>query len=126
MRKKFKIRIKDDLLEHINSKIKKNIKLTSILKEQILLNIKPNELIKPNIKDNQILLNKKIKVILGYKISRKFKKYNKKYNQNLSQIIYNENCIDIKDIFEMKLIECIRYYRKDEIYFENKKKNIIA
>ena len=126
MRKKFKIRIKDDLLEHINSKIKKNIKLTSILKEQILLNINLNELIKPNIKDNQILLNKKIKVILGYKISRKFKKYNKKYNQNLIQIIYNENCIDIKDIFEMKLIECIRYYRKDEKYFENKKKNIIA
>jgi hypothetical protein len=124
--KKLKRMVKDDLLDFINSKIKFDMKLSTILKEEkkyeYLLDINTSELIKPSIEDNKRLQKKKLKDIFEVEISGKCRKYDKNHNKNLIQKIYEiEEGKEIKAMLEINFLDCWRYYRKDENYLNNKK-----
>ena len=124
MTRKMKVIIKNDLLDFINSKIKKELKLTNIIingdkyinNEIKLLNIKQNQMIDITVDGNIKFLNKKIKDILSEQISNNNQlKYPSDFNAILIKTIYQiENGESITSILDMTFLECLKYYRKDE------------
>ena len=117
---KAKILLKDDLLEHINSKIREEeINLSVVIegveyKDCQILNIRRDKFIHLDVNENKDLLNKKLKEIFFDDINRRFHNYPKNFNKILIEKIFEmENAEKIKQILEMKFLECIKYYRKD-------------
>lgn len=126
MSRKIKVKVKDALLEFINSKIKEsdfsfviNNKLYSG-EEVMLLNITDKKIINTNVDYNIKLFRTKIKYVLGDEISGRFKKYPKNFNEEIINNIYaSENGGHIRNILDKTFLECLRYYRMDEDIFGN-------
>ena len=125
--RKFKVIMKDALLDLINSKIKENINLTLFIgqKEFVvdgLLNIRQNQIISTNVMDNRQLLDKTIREIFSDEIAKNFRKYPKNYNKIVIDKIYEiENEEKITPILDMKFIDCIKYFRKEENYMDDER-----
>ena len=124
MIRKMKVIIKNDLLDFINSKIKKELNLSNIIingkiykeNEIKLLNIKQDQIKDTNVDFNLTFLNTKIKDILSEKISKNNRiKYPFNFNEILINKIYHiKNGESITSILDMTFLECLKYYRKDE------------
>jgi hypothetical protein len=125
--RKFKVIMKDALLDLINSKIKENINLTLLIdqKEFVvdgLLNIRQNQIVNTNVKDNLQLLNKTIREIFSDEIAQNFRRYPKNYNKIVIDKIYEiENEEKIIPILDMKYIDCIKYFRKEQNYMDDER-----
>jgi hypothetical protein len=125
--RKFKVIMKDALLDLINAKIKENIKLTVLIdgKEFVvdgLLNIRQNQIISINVMDNRQLLDKTIREIFSDEIAKNFRKYPKNYNKIVIDKIYEiENEEKIIPILDMKYIDCIKYFRKEQNYMDDER-----
>lgn len=125
--RKFKVIMKDALLDLINSKIKENINLTIIIEQKEfvvdgLLNIRQDQIISTNVMDNRQLLDKTIREIFSDEIAHNFRKYPKDYNKIVIDKIYEiENGEKIKSILDMKYIDCIKYFRKEQSYMDDEK-----
>ena len=125
--RKFKVIMKDALLDLINSKIKENIKLTVLIDEKEfvvdgLLNIRQNQIISTNVMDNRQLLDKTIREIFSDEIAQNFRKYPKNYNRLVIDKIYEiENEEKIIPILDMKYIDCIKYFRKEQNYMDDER-----
>ena len=125
--RKFKVIMKDALLDLINSKIKENIKLTVLIDEKEfvvdgLLNIRQNQIISTNVMDNRQLLDKTIREIFSDEIAKNFRKYPKNYNKIVIDKIYEiENEEKIIPILDMKYIDCIKYFRKEQNYMDDER-----
>ena len=125
--RKFKVIMKDALLDLINSKIKENINLTIVIKQKEfvvdgLLNIRQDQIISTNVIDNRQLLDKTIREIFSDEIAQNFRKYPKDYNKIVIDKIYEiENGEKIKSILDMKYIDCIKYFRKEQSYMDDEK-----
>lgn len=125
--RKFKVIIKDALLDLINSKIKENINLTILIGQKEfavdgLLNIRQDQIISTNVMDNRQLLDKTIREIFSDKIAKNFRKYPKNYNEIVIDKIYE---IDIEEkitpILDMKFSDCIKYFRKEQNYMNDER-----
>jgi len=124
MTRKMKVIIKNDLLDFINSKIKKELNLSNINingkiykeNEIKLLNIKQDQIKDTNVDFNLTFLNTKIKDILSEKISKNNRiKYPSNFNDILINKIYHiKNGESITSILDMTFLECLKYYRKDK------------
>ena len=125
--RKFKVIMKDALLDLINSKIKENIKLTVFIDEKEfvvdgLLNISQKQIISTNVMDNRQLLDKTIREIFSDEIAKNFRKYPKNYNKIVIDKIYEiENEEKIIPILDMKYIDCIKYFRKEQNYMDDER-----
>jgi hypothetical protein len=125
--RKFKVIMKDALLDLINSKIKENIKLTVLIDEKEfvvdgLLNIRQNQIISTNVMDNRQLLDKTIREIFSDEIAQNFRRYPKNYNKIVIDKIYEiENEEKIIPILDMKFIDCIKYFRKEPNYMDDER-----
>ena len=65
------------------------------------------------VEKNLILFETPIKDAL-YEISGKYKHYPKEYNRVvIEELCKNENCKKIRDILNLKYLDCFKYYRKD-------------
>lgn len=124
MSRKIKVKVKDSLLEFINSKIKEsdfsfviNNKLYSG-DEVMLLNITDKKFNNTNVDYNIELFNTKIRYVLSDEISGKFKKYPKNFNEEIINNIYaSENGGHIRNILDKTFLECLKYYRMDADVF---------
>ena len=117
---KAKILLKDDLLEHINSKIREEeINLSVVIegveyKDCQILNIRRDKFIHLDVNENKDLLHKKLKEIFFDDINGRFHNYPKNFNKIVIKKIFEmENAEKIQKILEMEFLECIKYYRKD-------------
>ena len=125
--RKFKVIMKDALLDLINSKIKENINLTLFIgqKEFVvdgLLNISQKQIISTNVMDNRQLLDKTIREIFSDEIAQNFRRYPKNYNKIVIDKIYEiENEEKIIPILDMKFIDCIKYFRKEPNYMDDER-----
>ena len=109
-----------------------NMKLKSISNLYIFINNKKYKVNKllylgPSVtKDltverNLILFETPIKDTL-YEISGKYKHYPKEYNRVVIEELYkNENCKKIRDILNLKYLDCLKYYRKDRDIIKKKR-----
>lgn len=130
---KAKILLKDELLEHINSKIREEeINLSVVIegveyKDCQILNIRRDKFIHLDVNENKDLLNKKLKEIFFDDINGRFHNYPKNFNKILIEKIFEmENAEKIKQILEMKFLECIKYYRKDLDIINDKRYNCLG
>lgn len=125
--RKFKVIIKDALLDLINSKIKENINLTLLIdqKEYVvdgLLNISQEQIINTNVISNRLLLDKTIREIFSDKIAKNFRRYPENYNKIVIDKIYEmESGQSIVPILDMKFIDCIKYFRKEKNYMDDER-----
>ena len=125
--RKFKVIMKDALLDLINSKIKENINLTLLIDQKEfavdgLLNIRQNQIVNTNVMDNLQLLNKTIREIFSDEIAQNFRRYPKNYNKIVIDKIYEiENEEKIIPILDLKFIDCIKYFRKEENYMDDER-----
>ena len=123
---KSKTIFKNDLLTFINSKIKPK-DFSFIINDKLysgdevkLLNITDENIRNTNVDYNKELLNTKIRYILNDKISGKYKKYPKYYNQEIISNIYDsKKGEDVKKILGKTFLECLKYYRMDENIYGN-------
>ena len=106
--RKIKVKFIKRVIYYINSIIiSKNIKKLKILKP-LTGQISQNNSIKYNIK----LLYSKLKDILSStEINGKFKLYEKYYNKNIIDTIYNENIIELIEILEMTYLDVFKIFR---------------
>ena len=123
MIRKIKVIIKDAILEHINSHInsiiKNVIKLTVTIKNKEykvdkLLNIRQNQIKDINVVQNRILLNKKLRYIFSDEIAGRYSNYPKNYNKIIIDKFYEIGIQKITCILDLTLLECIKYFRKEE------------
>ena len=126
--RKFKIIIKNALLELINSKIKDKIDITMIYKNRKffvdgLLRIGQKQMINTNVIYNRQLLNKTLKEIFSDEIAKNYGKYPKNYNKILIKKLYESKIGKniIAPILDLKFLDCIRYFRKDIGYISDKR-----
>lgn len=118
--RKFKIIIKNALLELINSKIKDEIEITMIYKKREffvdgLLRIGQKQMINTNVIYNRQLLCKTLREIFSDEIAKNYGKYPKNYNKVLIKKLYESEIGNkiIAPILDIKFLDCIRYFRKD-------------
>jgi len=125
--RKFKVIIKDALLDLINSKIKENINLTILIGQKEftvdgLLNIRQDQIISTNVIDNRQLLDKTIRELFSDEIAQNFRKYPKNYNKLVIDKIYEiDNEEKITSILDMKFSDCIKYFRKEQNYMDDER-----
>ena len=125
--RKFKVIIKDALLDLINSKIKENINLTIVIGQKEftvdgLLNIRQDQIISTNVMDNRQLLDKTIRELFSDEIAQNFRKYPKNYNKLVIDKIYEiDNEEKITSILDMKFSDCIKYFRKEQNYMDDER-----
>ena len=120
MTRKLKVELKDSIKSHINSKIKTmnidNIIIENKKYENVsLLNIKQIQTIDTTVDGVQNFLNSKVKDILSVTISGNYSNYPNNYNALLIEKLYQIDDEEIViPIFEKTVLECLKYYRKDE------------
>ena len=126
--RKFKIIIKNALLELINSKIKNELDITMIYKNRKffvdgLLRIGQEQMINTNVIYNRQLLCKTLKDIFSDEIAKNYGKYPKNYNKILIKKLYESKIGKniIAPILDMKFLDCIRYFRKDIQYISDER-----
>lgn len=120
MTRKLKVLLKDGIKDHINSNMK-NLNLKSINIENkkyenvSLLNIKQDKTIDTTVDGVQEFLNSKVKDIFSVTISGNYSNYPPNFNILLIKEIYKiDNEKKLISIFEKTMLECLKYYRKDE------------
>ena len=106
--RKIKVKFLKRVINYINSIImSKNIDGISILKP-LKGEIAQNNTIQYNIE----LMNSKLRNILSSnEINGKFKLFDKYYNKNVIDTIYNENIKELIDIFEMTFFDVFKIFR---------------
>ena len=130
MIRKFKVLIKDKLLEHINSKIKKEIDLTLIIdnkeyKVDKILNINQKQIKDTNVLGNRTLLNKTLRNIFSDEIAGRYSNYPKNYNKIVIDKFYELNIQNITCILDLTFLECIKYFRKEKELLEGDRYNCL-
>ena len=127
MTRKIKVLLKDSIKDHINSKIKflnlKSINIENKIYENVnLLNIKQGQTIDTTVDGVQNFLNSKVKDIFCVKISGNYTNYPSDFNTLLIEKIYQLDVEEIvTPIFEKTILECLKYYRKDEDVINDEK-----
>ena len=128
MTRKIKVLLKNDLLEFINDKIKIDLNLSEISidgkiykNEQIkLLNIKQTKTLDITVDGIKVYLNTKVKDFFNDEISKNNKNYPANFNAVLIEKLYEmENTESITSIMDKTMLECLKYYRKDEDMINN-------
>lgn len=99
------------LIDIINNKIEQKYG-KNFGKKLLQLN---SDIIKSNVKENKILLKKKLKDILSGNISLKFTKpkYNNEYNKNLIQELYEKDK-EFEEIFNLTFLDALKHFRASE------------
>lgn len=127
MTRKIKVLLKDSLKDHINSELKtlnlKNINIGDKTYENVnLLNIKQNQTIDTTVDGVQNFLNSKVKDIFSVPISGNYSNYPPNFNTLLIEEIYKiDDEEKVISIFEKTMLECLKYYRKDENVIDDPK-----
>ena len=123
---KFKVYFINTLLEQINSEIKKinlSIKIgDQEYKVDELLDIDQKKVKNINVKEIRQFLNNNLKEVFSFDISNKYKNYPKNYNKLVIDKLYEENRTNVTCILDKKVIECLKFFKKDEdefLYEEN-------
>ena len=110
--KKIRSMILDCLIEYINNKIKqfkKNKISVGICKLQFLP-INKEKLYHSKIEIDKQFLNKQIKELLSWDISKKYTNYLRDQNSQLVQnLISSENGEYFRDLFELTFLDCLKY-----------------
>jgi len=110
--KKTRSMILDCLIEYINNKIKqfkKNKISVGICKLQFLP-INKKKLYHSKIEIDKQFLNKQIKELLSWDISKKYTNYLRDQNSQLVQtLISSENGEYFRDLFELTFLDCLKY-----------------
>ena len=110
--KKIRSMILDCLIEYINNKIKqfkKNKISVGICKLQFL-KINKEKLYHSKIEIDKQFLNKQIKELLSWDISKKYTNYLRDQNSQLVQtLISSENGEYFRDLFELTFLDCLKY-----------------
>ena len=125
MIRKFKVLLKDKLLEHINNIIKKDINLSINIddkeyKVDCLLNIRQEQIINTNINENIEFLNKLLKEIFSDEINGKYRNFPKNYNKKVIEELYKtENNQNVTRVLDMTFLECVKFFRKEENLIDN-------
>ena len=110
--KKIRSMILDCLIEYINNKIKqfkKNKISVGICKLQFLP-INKEKLYHSKIEIDKQFLNKQIKELLSWDISKKYTNYLRDQNSQLVQtLISSENGEYFRDLFDLTFLDCLKY-----------------
>ena len=107
--RKIKVKFFKKLVKYINNLILIKYKNKNKFLKPLIANISRN-----NSKSfNRVLFNKKIKDIFSiYKINGKFKLCDDNHNKIIIKNIYDDNIIELIDIFEMTLLEAFIIFRE--------------
>ena len=128
MTKKTKVLLKNDLLEFINDKIKTELNLSEIKingkiykNDQIkLLNIKQTKISDITVDGIKTFLNTKVKDFFNDEVSKNYSSYPPNFNALLIEKLYEmENAESVTSIMDKTMLECLKYYRKDEDMIDN-------
>ena len=128
MTRKIKVLLKNDLLEFINDKIKTDLNLSEITidgkiykNDQIkLLNIKQTKTLDITVDGIKTFLNTKVKDFFNDEVSKNYSSYPPNFNALLIEKLYEmENTESITSIMDKTMLECLKYYRKDEDMIDN-------
>ena len=85
-----------------------------------LLNIKQTKTLDITIDGIKVYLNTKIKDFFNDKISKNYSSYPSNFNALLIDKLYEmENTESITLIMDKTMLECLKYYRKDEDMIDN-------
>lgn len=107
-----------DLITFLNTKIiqkKLSVEINGKKYKKVeILKLGPTFTNVGNVKKTRNLFKSSIKdIILNTKITKKYKRP-KNYNKYVVDEIYkNKDCNDIKNILDLKYIDCLKYYKKD-------------
>jgi hypothetical protein len=129
MLRKFKIYNIETFRTKINSELKK----TPVFIENNGEKYEAKKLLKINqefakditVNEARNFLNNKIKTIFSVDISGLYKNYPKNYNQLVIEKLYKENKTNVTCILEKSVLECIKYFRKDEDAFSNEENSCL-
>ena len=128
MARKIKVLLKNDLLEFINDKIKTELNLSEIKingkiykNDQIkLLNIKQTKTLDITVDGIKTFLNTKVKDFFNDEVSKNYSSYPPNFNGLLIEKLYEmENAESVTSILDKTMLECLKYYRKDEDMIDN-------
>ena len=120
MIRKVKVLFKDSIIKHINKKINEindNLYVNINGKEyklENILDIKQNKIVDINTLSNRELLSGKIKDLLNEDISGRYKNIPKDFNKIAIDKLYEYGDETIISIFETKLLDIIKFFRKDD------------
>jgi hypothetical protein len=120
-------------IETFRTKINSELKTTPVFIEnngkkyeaKKLLKIKQEFAKNITVNETRNFLNKKIKTIFSADISDLYKNYPKNYNQLVIEKLYEENKTNVTCILEKSVLECIKYFRKDEDAFSNEENSCL-
>lgn len=111
---KIKYLIIKSLREHINKQIIKRKNNSS----QKILTTKPDQIKNTKVLFNKQFLDKTVEKIFSEKLSSKCRKYSPEHNKKLIFNLINtgkeEDKIYFKNIFNLKFIDCLKHFRKEE------------
>ena len=120
MIRKSKVLFKDSTIKYINKKINEindnlfvNINGKEYKLEKIL-DIKQDKIVDINTLSNRKLLSEKVKDLLSEDISGRYKNIPKDFNKIAIDKLYEYGDETIISIFESKLLDCIKFFRKDD------------
>jgi hypothetical protein len=128
MARKIKVLLKNDLLEFTNDKIKIELNLSEIKindkiykNDQIkLLNIKQTKTLDITVDGIKTFLNTKVKDFFNDEVSKNYSSYPPNFNGLLIEKLYEmENAESVTSILDKTMLECLKYYRKDEDVIDN-------
>ena len=120
MIRKAKVLFKDSTIKHINKKIKEindNLYVNINGKEyklEKILDIKQDKIVDINALSNRELLAGKVKDLLSEDISGRYKNIPKDFNKIAIDKLYEYDNETIISILETKLLDCIKFLRKDD------------
>ena len=126
--RKIKVLLKNDLLEFTNDKIKIELNLSEIKindkiykNDQIkLLNIKQTKTLDITVDGIKTFLNTKVKDFFNDEVSKNYSSYPPNFNGLLIEKLYEmENAESVTSILDKTMLECLKYYRKDEDMINN-------
>ena len=128
MARKIKVILKNDLLEFTNDKIKIELNLSEIkINDKIyknaqikLLNIKQTKTLDITVDGIKTFLNTKVKDFFNDEVSKNYSSYPPNFNGLLIEKLYEmENAESVTSILDKTMLECLKYYRKDEDMIDN-------
>ena len=120
-------------IETFRTKINSELKTTPVFIENNGKKYEAKKLLKINqkfakditVNEARNFLNNKIKTIFSVDISGLYKNYPKNYNQLVIEKLYKENKTNVTCILEKSVLECIKYFRKDEDAFSNEENSCL-
>jgi hypothetical protein len=120
-------------IETFRTKINSELKTTPVFIENNGKKYEAKKLLKINqefakditVNEARNFLNNKIKTIFSVDISNLYKNYPKNYNKLVIEKLYKENKTNVTCILEKSVLECIKYFRKDEDAFSNEENSCL-